>query len=720
MAPVITEYASWILFAWTLANQGGVSIAVILAVAVGATLCADLGWYSLGRWRGARVLDVLGPVSPQAGKYVRYAEHVFLGHARTFQLVARFLPEHPIAAGLAGLTRLSLARFVGYGAMSALAWAGAWVALGYLLNRTVNEISTYFQIPLLGLGVAALLLYLPVRRARRHRLLRTLRAARISPDELKARLDRGDTTIILDVRAADELAAVPYVLPGAVWILPDDLAQRSRDLPHDALVVLYGGGSKPARRARATLYTSVARQLCYRGIRRVRPLAGGLHAWQLRGYPVTPLGARLIAGDLRSGASPRVAGTLLGLLVIVIAGLSAGCRDSSSASGAPLPPVVKVEPVVEKDVPIYGEWVGTTVGYVTAQISARVSGYLVSQAYKEGTRVKAGDPLFEIDPRPYQIAAEQARAQLQQAEAQLEQAQAQVAQAEADVAKAEANQKKTELDVARDTPLAERGSISQQELDHAVQANLANLASLKAARASLANAQAGVPRTQADIAQARAVLDNAQLNHSWAKVFSPITGIAGIKNANIGDLISTSTVLTTVSQVDPIYVQFPVSEQEYLRWRQRGPLGDGEKQRDLELTLADGATYSHRGRAAILDRAVGETTGTINIRGVFPNPGDLLRPGQYAKVRALIATRKEALLIPQRAVLHQQGVHLVAVVGAEETVDLRKVQVGERVGPLWIIEQGLKPGERVIVEGIDRVKAGQKVKPTLVQPERSS
>ena len=418
----------------------------------------------------------------------------------------------------------------------------------------------------------------------------------------------------------------------------------------------------------------------------------------------------------------RVARGLLGGLVIVAAALPAGCRDSSTASGPPPPPAVQVQPVVEKDVPIYGEWVGTTVGYVTAQISARVSGYLVSQNYKEGTRVKAGDLLFDIDPRPYQIAAEQARAQLLQAEAQIEQARAQVVQAEADVARAEANQKNTELDVARYTPLAERGSISQQELDHAVQANLANLAALKAARASLANAQAAVPRNQADIAQARAVLDNAQLNHSWAKVFSPITGIAGIKNANIGDLISTSTILTTVSQVDPIYVQFPVSEQEYLRFRQHGPAGGGDRERqyDLEITLADGATYPHRGTVAILDRAVGETTGTINVRGVFPNPGDLLRPGQYAKVRAVIDVKKGALLIPQRAVQDMQGVHQVAVVGADETVDLRKVQVGERVGPLWIIGQGLKPGERVIVEGIDRVKAGQKVKPTPAQTERSS
>ena len=409
------------------------------------------------------------------------------------------------------------------------------------------------------------------------------------------------------------------------------------------------------------------------------------------------------------------------LVAVALGAVVAGCGERPRAA-APPPPAVKVEPVVQKDVPIYGEWVGTTVGYVTAQISARVSGYLVSQKYKEGTRVKAGDLLFEIDPRPYQIAAEQARAQLLQSESQLEQAKAQVAQAEADVAKAEAHQKKTELDVGRYTPLAERGSISQQELDNAVQANLANLASLKAARASLAIAQAGVPKSQADIAQARATLDNARLNHSWAKVFSPITGIAGIKNANLGDQISTNTVLTTVSQVDPIYVQFPVSEQEYLRWRQRGPLGDGDHdtRTDLDITLADGASYPHHGRAAILDRAVGETTGTINVRGMFPNPGDLLRPGQYAKVRALIDTKKGALLIPQRAVQDVQGVHLVAVVGADETVDLRKVRVGERVGNLWIIEQGLNPGERVVVEGIDRVKVGQKVKPTLAQPGRPS
>jgi membrane fusion protein (multidrug efflux system) len=407
-----------------------------------------------------------------------------------------------------------------------------------------------------------------------------------------------------------------------------------------------------------------------------------------------------------------------GLLLAATVLLSAACREAPKAAARP-PEPVKVAPVVQKDVPIYGEWVGTTVGYVTAQIRAQVSGYLVSQNYREGALVKTGDLMFQIDPRPYQSAADQAKAQLQLAESQLEQAKAQVAQAAADVAKAEANQKKTELEVARYTPLAARGSVSQQELDNTVQNNLANLAAVQAAKASLASAQASVAKSQADIARAQAALNEAQLNLGWTKVHSPINGIAGIKKVDIGDLIANNTILTTVSRVDPIYVQFPVSEQEYLRWRARGGSTerDVKKAGDLEITLSDGATYPHRGTADILGLEVGVGTGTMQVRGVFPNPGDLLRPGQYAKVRAVIDLKKGALLIPQRAVRDVQGLHEVGVVGADETVDLRKVQVGDRVGSLWIIGQGLKPGERVIVEGIEKVRAGEKVKPTPAEAE---
>ncbi len=412
---------------------------------------------------------------------------------------------------------------------------------------------------------------------------------------------------------------------------------------------------------------------------------------------------------------PRVA---WGLLIAAMASLSAGCRDAPKSAERP-PEPVKVASVVQRDVPIYAEWVGTTVGYVTAQIRARVAGYLISQKYREGTVVKAGALLFEIDPRPYQIAVSQARAQLKTTESQLEQSRAQVAQAEADLQRAEANQKKSELDVARYTPLAARGSVSQQELDDAVQNNLANLASVAAQKANLLNARANVSKTQAEISRAQATLADAELNLSWTRVTSPITGIAGIKNADIGDLIATSTTLTSVSLVNPIYVQIAVAEQEYMRWRQSGgnPESVGDQKGQLQMTLSDGSTYPHPGTAEIVDRQVGVTTGTISVRGVFQNPGDLLRPGQFAKVRAVVDVKKGALLIPQRAVRDLQGQHEVAVVAAGETVDIRKVRVGERVGSLWIIDEGLKPGERVIVEGIDKVRAGEKVKPLPAEPE---
>jgi membrane fusion protein (multidrug efflux system) len=412
---------------------------------------------------------------------------------------------------------------------------------------------------------------------------------------------------------------------------------------------------------------------------------------------------------------PRVA---WGLLIAAMASLSTGCRDAPKSAERP-PESVKVTPVVQRDVPIYVEWVGTTVGYVTAQIRARVAGYLISQKYKEGTLVKAGDLLFEIDPRPYQIALNQARATLDTTKSQLEQSRAQVAQAEADLLRAEANQKKTELDVARYTPLAARGSVSQQELDDAVQNNLANLASVAAQKANLLNARANVSKTQAEISRAQASLADAELNLSWTKVTSPIAGIAGIKNADIGDLIATSTTLTTVSLVNPIYVQVAVAEQEYMRWRQSGgnPDAMGERKGQLEMTLADGSTYPHPGTADIVDRQVGVTTGTINLRGVFPNPGDLLRPGQFAKVRTIVEVKKGALLIPQRAVRDLQGQHEVAVVGAGDTVDIRKVKVTDRVGSLWVVGEGLKPGERVVVEGIDKVRSGEKVKSLPADPE---
>ena len=437
------------------------------------------------------------------------------------------------------------------------------------------------------------------------------------------------------------------------------------------------------------------------------------------------------------------------LLVGVALGvLASGCGDAGrGAAPAPPPPVVQVESVVERDVPISSEWVGTLVGYVDAHIRARVSGHLLSLDYKEGSPVKAGDLLFQVDPRPYQTALDQAAARLRLAEsnvaqaksqvsvsqAQVEQAGASVAQAEANVTKAEATQKQSELDVGRYTPAAVRGSVSQQELDNAVQTNLANLAAVAAARAALRNSRASVVQAeaalekaradvetqQADVAAARAALADAQLNLGYTRVISPIHGIAGLRGANIGDLVgpNDSRPLTTVSQVDPIYAEAPISEQlAYSMFRRWADDPAAPRQLELELILADGSVYPRRGRTDILNRQVDLRTGTVMARGTFPNPGNVLRPGQYAKVRAVTEVKKNALLVPQRAILDMQGVRQVAVVGADDTVELRPVQVGPRTGSLWIIEHGVKAGERVVVEGLDKIRPGAKVKLERTSP----
>jgi len=447
---------------------------------------------------------------------------------------------------------------------------------------------------------------------------------------------------------------------------------------------------------------------------------------------------------MKIAQSAWLARALQGLLVAGGLSLATGCRESPKAATPP-PQPVQVTSVIERDVPIYGEWIGTTVGYVTAQIRPKVSGYLTSQDYREGTLVKTGDLLFRIDPRQFQNALDNARGKLGQAEAQrkqalsqvaenmwqVEQAKANVAQVEGELARAIATQRKTELEVLRYTPLAARGSLSQQELDNATQNNLANLASVESERANLAKARANVERAQAAVDKARADVGAAdaaivsgqaevaegQLNLGWTKVTSLIDGIAGIKKADVGDLVGPSTVLTTVATIDPIYVQLNLSEQQYLRWREAHPGPPTRGRSDFELILADGRPYSHPGTAEILGLAVDATTGTIAVRATFPNPGNVLRPGQYAKVRVPIDLRKGALLIPQRAVRDLQGLYQVGVVGPDDTVSVRTVQVGERVGTSWIIDKGLVSGERVIVEGLEKVRGGEKVAPVLAKAE---
>jgi len=438
------------------------------------------------------------------------------------------------------------------------------------------------------------------------------------------------------------------------------------------------------------------------------------------------------------------------VMSVVLGGLLAGCGNASRADAPPPPPVVRAEVVVEQDVPVSAEWVGTLVGSINAQIRPRVSGHLVSQNYKEGAVVKAGDLLFQVDPRPYQVAFDQAGAQLLQAQSQLSQAKAQVianqaqveqalakvTQTDAEVTKVVADQRRTELNVARYTPLAQRGFVSQQELDNAVQYNLANIASVAAAHASVQNAQASVANAraalekaqadvktqEANVAAARAALANANLNLGYTRVLAPISGLAGFRVANIGDYVGPNdqNPLTTVSQADPIYAEFPIGEQRAVEmFRRWDSGGTGSHGLELELILADGSVYPTRGRAVALDRQVDVTAGTVLARGVFPNPGNVLRPGQYAKVRAVVETKTNALTVPQRAIQNVQGMQQIAVVRPDETVDVRAVKVEARVGTVAVIAEGLKPGERVIVEGGDRVRPGQKVRVASAAPAQA-
>ena len=369
--------------------------------------------------------------------------------------------------------------------------------------------------------------------------------------------------------------------------------------------------------------------------------------------------------------SKRLAAAVVGLLTAV----SAGCEGRVDSAPAPPVPKVEVTSVIQKDVPIEGEWVGTLEGYVNAQISPQVSGYLIRQDYKEGALVRKGQVLFEIDPRPFQAALDQAKGQLAQAEAR---------RANADI------------NVKRDIPEAEAHAIPQSQLDTDTQ--------------SLRGAKAAVEADQAAVEQ-------AELNLGYTKVLSLIDGIAGVNTVQVGNLVGPSTVLTAVSQVNPIKVYFPISEQEYLRMADGGGPGSVDiithaSRIPLQLTLAEASVYPHPGRIVFADRQVDAQTGTIQIVGEFPNARNLLRPGQYARIQAPTGFITGALLVPQAAVNQQQGTHQVTVVGADNRAQFRTVEVGPRVGTLWVITSGLKPGEHVVVAGAEKAKEGELVNPT--------
>ena len=395
-----------------------------------------------------------------------------------------------------------------------------------------------------------------------------------------------------------------------------------------------------------------------------------------------------------------------GLLAFVTL-FSSGCEKEHVAP--PPPPDVEVVEVAQKDVPITKEWVATLDGFVNAQIRAQVSGYLLRQNYTNGAFVRKGAPLFQIDPRPYQAALDQANGTLEQAQGSLE-------QAKGNLQIAQARLGKTELDVARYTPLAKESAISQQELDDAVQANLA-------AKGDVAANEAAIEAAKSNIAAAKAAVETAKLNLSFTSIVSPIDGVTAISTAQVGDLVGAqSGPLTTVSTVDPIKVNFNPSEQEYLnsaRYAEASQTTDEEVLRRLkfQLQLANGSIFPHQGEFYAVNREVDVRTGAILVQTVFPNPGNVLRPGGFGKVSAVVNVQKGAVVVPQKAVSELQGGYLVAVVGSDNKVSLRSVKVGSRFGPLWVINEGLKPGERVIAEGIQKVKDGALVNPKVYQPE---
>ena len=377
-------------------------------------------------------------------------------------------------------------------------------------------------------------------------------------------------------------------------------------------------------------------------------------------------------------------GLILGAIAaVVLMGMSCGGPKPQSAASAPPTPVGVVR-AIQMDVPVHAEWVATLEGYVNAQIQPQVSGYLIRQSYQEGSYVHKGDVLFEIDPRPFQAALDQAKGQLAQARAQLYLA---------------------DVNVKRDTPLVKERAIAQSQLD-------AETAAQMLARASIQAAEAAV--------------EQAQLNLGFTSVHSLVDGIAGIATTQMGNLVSPTTVLTTVSQVDPIKVYFPISEQEYLQFTSRllkktsaSDLLRASDSKALDLVLSDGSTYPHKGHVIFIDRQVDPQTGTIRVVGAFPNPGNILRPGQFGRVRALVGVRQGAVLVPQRCVTELQGTYEVAVVAAQNRISIRKVKVGDRVGPLWVIDEGLAPGEEVVSAGTSKVRDGMPVTPAVEtsQPE---
>jgi len=364
------------------------------------------------------------------------------------------------------------------------------------------------------------------------------------------------------------------------------------------------------------------------------------------------------------------------ILMVALALLASSCNRGRAATATPMPEV-EVATVEQRDVPVYSEWVATLDGYVNAQIRPQVSGYIIRQPYKEGSLVHEGQVLFEIDPRPFQATLDRAKGDLAQAQAQLG---------------------KATLDVERDTPLAEGRAIAKSQLDNEIQAKLG---------------------AQAAVESAKAAVEQAELNLEWTKVTSLVDGIAGIAQVQIGNLVGANSILTSVSQVDPIKAFFPINEHEYLFAQSKGSAISSDHTirffgTTVELILADGGVYPQKGKVLLADRQVDANTGTIRIVAAFPNPGNILRPGQYGRVRVETNLKKGALLLPQSAVAQSQGSYQVAIVGSDHKVSMRTVKPGATVGTMWVIDEGLKPGEQVAAEGPQKLREGTLVAPRPV------
>ena len=398
---------------------------------------------------------------------------------------------------------------------------------------------------------------------------------------------------------------------------------------------------------------------------------------------------------INSVLKPKHAAWASGALIAAILVIVVTRSGAKASVQGPPTPVVEVAAAEQKDVPIYGEWIGTLTGQVNADVKAQVTGYLLTRNYKEGSFVRKGQILFEIDPRPFQAALDQAKGQLAQAQAQL-------AQNEAQLSTSEANQLMSQLNVEKYGPLAKADAVSKQDFDNANQTNLANKAQVQAAEAAITAAKAQI---QAD----QAAVETASINLGFTHIVSPIDGVAGIAQAQVGDLVSTSSgELTAVSTLDPIRDYFTASEQEYLALQKQ--LSDSENDHwKLQLILADGTTYPQEGQFYFANRQVNPNTGAIQLAALFPNPGNVLRPGQYGKIRAIVRVQQNALLIPQAAVNEQQGGYLVAVVDKGNHVSMRPVQVGQRTDTMWVIQSGLHAGEHVIVEGQQNLRPGMTV-----------